>query len=266
VTHFAREQTPTDSTKRDSRSRRVANSSAAPVSSGTSCDHTCRMRHLACCTLVACLYSACGGQIDASGEIVGAAGGETSIQTPTGGAQSVGGTTAIDAMGGVTAGGHSGTESCIAATVTITLKPSAASTTRWCIGKPGGCSNLSELLSNRDGPLSLWNLCTVDCNSCQPTSCHSVLCAPPQALNSSLTLLVWDGTYYEHNSSSCSSSELCAARRCAARDDYSYTFYAYPNPDPDAPDGCTRASSDTPPTTLSTSFVYPDDANIVIEI
>lgn len=221
------------------------------------------MRSVAYLVVIACLL-ACGGRTESSADDRERIGGETGSSGST--RVTTGGTNGIGEIGGAAAGGHAGAPACLGGTVTITVVPSAGSETHWCLGKPATCAYGSDTLSDANGPLSLSKLCTLDCESCEPADCHSIICGPVQALNAPVKLLVWDGTNYALGTSSCARSASCVTRQCAPRGVYSYTFQVFVNPAPDAPDGCARATRDTLVTTTTATFWYPDQTDITIGI
>ena len=212
--------------------------------------------------VLAQLLVACGGKVasDSEGTIIGSGTGGTSVvitESSAGGvAAASGGSTG--AVGTSTIGG------CANAPVTFQLMPSNNSATVWCIGQSETCGDWSTV-SDASGTLQQDTNCTLDCDTCSLRLCHPTFCRGPVVLTAQGLTSVWDGVYA--TASTCGApAATCTRTNCALPGKYTYTVYAFPNPDPTNAYGCTEATTLHPSVSFSLDFKYPPSAPVVVTL
>ncbi len=208
------------------------------------------MARLFAAGIVACMFTACGGQTDAGG-------------AP--------GSNTLGSSGGTSSGNTAGTSStggCSNTPVTFLVMPAPNSVTHWCVGLNcylGGIESIGTIHnSNASGGLQLRSLCTLSCGTCTFEGCPSPSACESYELSVQGETENWDGIYF--TSSTCGTpATTCDLAHCASAGQYAYTVCVFPNPDPaSSSTGCAQASSSTPSDCVTVAFEYPASAPVVV--
>jgi len=145
---------------------------------------------------------------------------------------------------------------CLAGSVTFTLRAAPGSPTTYCLGAPGSCTaEWLSILTAGGESLSRVYGCVPDCSNCSPVAppCP-ITCAIPSPLGDAGAHISWDGTFVEHLT--CGASLACTRNACAPAGNYIARMCGYPET-PDASSVLPECLGSSMPTCADVPFVWP---------